>query len=65
MGIEDRSPAGRYRKKIDPKRAQQIREGGKKAEAIRQKAMAQHKELEEPLAEKILEEELKKLNKKL
>lgn len=61
MGIEDRAPAGRYRKKVDPKRAQQIREGGKKADEIRQQSMAQHQKLEVPLAEKLLEEELKKI----
>ena len=47
-------PTGSYRrKKIDPKKIKKIKEGGKKADEIREKANEHHKKEEIPKAEEI------------
>jgi len=61
MGEGDIMPIGRRRKKADPKHAQKIREGGKKADAIRKKSNEHHKKVEVPIAEEQLEKDLKDL----
>ncbi len=54
----DLMPAGGHRRKADPKRAKQIQKGGKKADAIRQKADEHHKSVDEPAAESELLKDL-------
>ncbi len=44
-------PVGGHHRKADPKRAKQIKEGGKKADAIHQKAEQHHKKVDIPAAE--------------
>jgi hypothetical protein len=61
MGEGDLMPTGGHRRKYDPRRAQKIREGGKAAEAIREKSDEHHKKVEEPIAEKQLLKDLKNL----
>ena len=61
MGEGDHMPAGGHRRKIDPKKIQKIKEGGKKAEAIRQKADAHHKAEEIPQAEEELLKDLEQV----
>ena len=61
MGEGDHMPSGGgHRRQIDPKKIAKIKEGGKKADAIRQQADAHHEAEEVPKAE---EELLKDLNK--
>jgi len=59
MGEGDLMPIGRYKKKPDPKLVQKIKEGGKRADKIRERAIAQHKSIEEPAAEAQLLKDLK------
>ena len=59
MGEGDFMPVGRHRRKYDPKHARKVKEGGKKADAIRKKTNKHHKVIEVPKAE---EELLKDLN---
>jgi hypothetical protein len=61
MGEGDLMPIGRHRKKRDPKYAQKIREGGKKADRIRKKSNEHHKKVEVPIAEEQLLKDLKNL----
>ena len=62
MGQGDFMPIGGHRKKYDPKHAQKIKEGGKKADAIRQKAMEEHKSVDVPAAEDELLKDLENIN---
>ena len=64
MGEGDFMPAGRHRRKHDPKHAKKIREGGKKADAIRKKTNHLHREIEVPAAEEELLKDLSELNNK-
>lgn len=61
MGEGDLMPIGRRKRKSDPKRAQKIREGGQRADAIRKKSNEHHKKVEVPIAEEQLEKDLEKL----
>ena len=61
MGQGDLMPIGGHRRKYDPKHAQKIKEGGKKAEKIRKKSNRHHKAVEVPKAEEELLEDLEKL----
>ena len=61
MGQGDLMPIGGHYRKPDPKRIKKILEGGKKAEAIRQKAEEHHKAEEVPTAEEELVKDLKNL----
>jgi len=54
----DLMPIGGHKRKYDPKHAQKIKEGGKKAEEIRQASIAQHKAEEVPVAEENLLKDL-------
>ncbi len=54
-------PIGGHRRKHDPKHAQKIKEGGKKADAIREKTNHHHKTVEEPAAEEELLKDLEGL----
>ena len=55
-------PSGYHAHRTDPRYAKKIREGGKRADALRKQSDQQHKTLEVPVAETQLEEDLKKLN---
>lgn len=59
MGQGDYMPIGGHKRRYDPKYAQKIKEGGKKAEQIRKTSSHHHKSVEIPAAE---EELLKDLN---
>lgn len=59
MGEGDFMPIGRHRRKYDPKHAQKVKEGGKKADQIRKKTTKHHKEVEVPKAEEELLKDLK------
>lgn len=61
MGEGDFMPAGRRRRKADPKHAQKVKEGGKKADAIRKKTNEHHKVIEMPKAEEELLKDLEQL----
>ena len=61
MGQGDHMPSGGHRRKYDPKHAQKIIEGGKKADKIRQETNHHHKTVEEPAAEEKLLKDLKNL----
>ena len=62
MGEGDLMPAGRRRKKpLNQKKLQKIKEGWKKAEKIREKAVTHHKEHEIPAAEDELLKDLDKI----
>lgn len=61
MGQGDFMPIGGHRRKYDPKHAQKIKEGGKKADEIRQKAMEEHKKIDIPIAEEELMKDLDKI----
>ncbi|MBN1258790.1 hypothetical protein JXA05_03470 [Candidatus Peregrinibacteria bacterium] len=58
MGAGDYMPTGHHRRRYDPKAAKRIREGGKKADAIRQLSVKQHQEHEVPAAEEELQKAL-------
>lgn len=62
MGQGDHMPSGGHRKKHDPKHAQKIKEGGKKADAIRKKADEYHAANDVPIAENQLEKDLKQIS---
>jgi hypothetical protein len=65
MGEGDFMPIGRHRRKYDPKRAQKIKEGGKKADKIRKIANSMHRKHEVPKAEEELLKDLEEIpNKK-
>ena len=51
MGQGDFIPTGGHRRKYDPKHAQKIKEGGKRADIIHKKAMEEHKKVDVPAAE--------------
>ncbi|MFH1012699.1 MAG: hypothetical protein V1760_03035 [Candidatus Peregrinibacteria bacterium] len=55
-------PAGRHHGSPDPRHAQKVKEGGKKADALRKKRERHHKELEVPIAEKELLKDLEQLH---
>ena len=57
----DYMPSGGHKRKHDPKHAQKIKEGGKKADAIRKKADEHHKTVDEPAAEEKLLKDLEEL----
>ena len=61
MGQGDLMPIGGHYRKPDQKHAQKIREGGKKADAIRQKAEEHHKAEEVPTAEEELMKDLENI----
>ncbi len=61
MGQGDYMPVGGHKRKANPKHAKAIKEGGKKADAIRKKARAHHHQVEVPLAEEELERALEEL----
>ena len=54
-------PTGGHRRKIDPKKIEKIKEGGKKADKIHKKTEAHHHEQEVPAAEEKLLKDLKDL----
>lgn len=58
MGEGDHMPMGRRKKQIDPKKLQKIKEGGKKADAIRERADNYHKAHDIPAAEEELRKDL-------
>ncbi len=62
MGQGDFIPTGRHRRKHDPKHAKKIIEGGKKADAIRQKAMEEHNKIDVPAAEDELLKDLENIS---
>lgn len=62
MGQGDFLPISGHRRHYDPKHAQQIKEGGKKADAIRKQATKQHKEVEVPKAEEELLKDLEAIS---
>lgn len=64
MGEGDFMPQGYRRKKADPKRAAKIKEGGKKADEIRKKAMTHHHEHDVPKAEEDLLKDLESIPNK-
>lgn len=57
----DFMPIGGHRRKHDPKHAQKIKEGGKKADLIRKQTNHHHKTVEEPAAEEKLLKDLEGL----
>jgi len=61
MGEGDLMPIGGHKRKRDPKRAKKIREGGKKADAIRKKTDEHHEKVEVPIAEEKLLEDLEQI----
>jgi len=61
MGEGDFMPTGGHRRKIDPKKIEKIKEGGKKADKIHKKTEAHHHEQEVPAAEEKLLKDLKDL----
>ena len=61
MGEGDFMPIGGHRRKHDPKHAKAIKEGGKKADAIRKKTDLHHKVIEEPIADEQLLKDLENL----
>ncbi|QQR83860.1 hypothetical protein IPJ72_01475 [Candidatus Peregrinibacteria bacterium] len=59
MGQGDFLPIGGHpRKPIDPKKIAKIKEGGKKADQIHQKAVEHHKKIDIPAAEEQLLKDL-------
>ena len=62
MGQGDFMPTGGgHQHKADPKRAKKIKEGGKRADVIRQKANEHHEAKEIPYAENQLMKDLEKI----
>jgi len=61
MGDGDLIPTGYHSRKTDPAYAKKIREGGKRADAMRAHREQHHATLEVPVAETQLNEDLKKL----
>ncbi|MBN2087006.1 hypothetical protein JW758_01530 [Candidatus Peregrinibacteria bacterium] len=61
MGEGDFMPIGGHRRKYDPAYAKKIKEGGKKAEKIREKATRHHKTIDVPKAEEDLLKDLEEL----
>ena len=59
MGEGDHMPIGGHRRKFDPKHAQKIKEGGKKAQKIAKETTQQHQEVDVPQAEEELLQDLK------
>ncbi|MDH5597457.1 MAG: hypothetical protein OEY44_05085 [Candidatus Peregrinibacteria bacterium] len=57
----DLMPIGGHKKKYDPKHAQKIKEGGKRAEEIRKKTVEAHQQEEVPIAEDNLLKELEEV----
>ncbi len=58
MGEGDYMPTGGHKRKYDPKHAQAIKEGGKKAQEIAKKTITEHLQKEVPKAEEELLQEL-------
>ncbi len=58
MGEGDYTPAGHHHKKYDPDAVKRLKEGGKKADEIRQLAMKHHQEHDVPTAEQQLLKDL-------
>jgi len=63
MGEEDFMPAGGHHRRYDPKLAAKIKEGGKKAQKIREISNEHHKQIDIPKAEEDLLKDLEKLDK--
>ena len=63
MSNHEFAPPARHHGYIDPAQIQKIKEGGKKADAIRKKAEELHQKEDVPQAESMLEEALKKIEK--
>jgi len=61
MGAGDYMPMGRHKRKHDPKRAKKIKEGGKRADAIRKMTDEHHQAHEVPKAEEELMKDLSEL----
>jgi hypothetical protein len=57
----DHMPIGRHRRKHDPKHAQKIKEGGKKAQKIARETTKEHQEVDVPQAEAELLDALKEV----
>ena len=63
MGEGDFMPAGRHHQhRADPRRAQKIREGGKRADVMKKISEQHHETLEVPKADEELEKDLQILN---
>ena len=62
MGQGDFMPIGGHRRKADPKLIKKIKEGGKKADQIRQKADEHHHAHDVPKAEEELLKDLDSIN---
>ncbi len=62
MGEGDFMPVGGHRRKHDPKHAKKVREGGKIADAIREKTNQHHKAIEVPKAEEELLKDLDQID---
>ena len=60
----DLMPSGGHRRKADPKHAQAIKEGGKKAQKIAKETTAKHQAEEVPKAEELLLEGLEGIEDK-
>lgn len=63
MGQGDLLPIGQHRRKADPKRAQKIKEGGKRADHIHKQSENHHQSQEVPVAEAELMKDLEKIEK--
>jgi len=61
MGEGDYMPTGGHKRKYDPKHAQAIKEGGKKAQKIAKETEAQHLKEDVPKAEENLLQDLEKV----
>ncbi|MBU0577923.1 hypothetical protein KJ742_07390 [Patescibacteria group bacterium] len=61
MGEGDYMPRGGHKRKYDPKYAQKVKEGGKRAETIREKTNRHHKAVEVPAAEEELLKDLEEI----
>jgi hypothetical protein len=61
MGQGDYIPTGGHQRKFDPAHAKRVKEGGKKADAIRQKATEHHEKVDVPTAEEELLKDLEEI----
>ncbi len=62
MGEGDHMPIGGHKRKYDPKHAEAIKEGGKRAKEIGEKTRAEHQAVEVPKAEEDLLKDLETLD---
>jgi hypothetical protein len=63
MGEGDYMPSGGHSRSYDPKHAAKIKEGGKKAQKIREMGNEHQKKVDVPKAEEELLKDLENLNK--